>query len=88
MEFILGVIGTLILGAIIGYGGRAILPGAQHIGLSKTVLIGVVAAFVGGLLFSWFWFPITWLISAVIAAVVLAVSIKQGWVKPEGTTAV
>ena len=47
---IAALIGTLITGTLIGFGGRAILPGAQDIGLPKTIGVGVISSIIVGLL--------------------------------------
>jgi uncharacterized membrane protein YeaQ/YmgE (transglycosylase-associated protein family) len=44
------IIGGLILGVIIGPLGRLVLPGKQNISLGMTIVIGAVAAIVGGLI--------------------------------------
>lgn len=44
------IIGAIIVGAIIGALGRLILPGKQNISIVMTIIIGIVAAFVGGLI--------------------------------------
>ena len=44
------IIGAIIVGAIIGALGRLILPGKQNISIVVTIIIGIVAAFVGGLI--------------------------------------
>lgn len=76
---IAALIGTLITGTLIGFGGRAILPGAQDIGLPKTIGIGVVSALVVGLILG----SVNWLVAiiagSVVAAGVLWLSIRQGW---------
>lgn len=49
MEGVIGsIIGGLILGVIIGPLGRLVLPGKQNISLGMTIIIGAVAAIVGG----------------------------------------
>ena len=71
--------GTLITGTLIGFGGRAILPGAQDIGLPKTIGVGVISSIIVGLLLgsvSWFGAIIA---GSVVAAGVLWLSIRQGW---------
>ena len=77
---IVALIGTLITGTIIGFGGRAILPGAQDIGLPKTIGVGVVASIIVGLLLG----SVNWIAAivagSVVAAGVLWLSIRQGWV--------
>ena len=40
------------MGTIIGFGGRAILPGGQDIGLGKTIGLGVLSAFLVSLIAS------------------------------------
>jgi uncharacterized membrane protein YeaQ/YmgE (transglycosylase-associated protein family) len=44
------IIAWLIIGLVIGGLARLLVPGRQHIGLLATMLIGIVAALVGGLL--------------------------------------
>ena len=77
---IAALIGTLITGAIIGFGGRAILPGAQDIGLPKTVGVGVVASIIVGVVLG----SINWVAAivagSIVAAGVLWFSIRQGWI--------
>lgn len=51
MEGVVGsIIGGLILGLIIGPLGRLVLPGKQNISIGMTIVIGAVAAIVGGLI--------------------------------------
>ena len=40
----------LVIGAIIGALGRLFLPGRQNIGMLATILVGMVAAFIGTLI--------------------------------------
>jgi uncharacterized membrane protein YeaQ/YmgE (transglycosylase-associated protein family) len=44
------IIVWLLIGLVIGALARLLVPGRQHIGLIMTILIGVVAALVGGFL--------------------------------------
>ena len=44
---ITGIISAIIIGAIIGALARLILPGKQDIPIWLTIVVGVVAAFVG-----------------------------------------
>ena len=73
------LIGTLITGTIIGFGGRAILPGGQDIGLPKTVGLGVVSAVITGLILG----NVNWLLGviagSIVAAGLLWFAIRQGW---------
>jgi uncharacterized membrane protein YeaQ/YmgE (transglycosylase-associated protein family) len=62
-----------IAGLVIGVIARALLPGRQSMSIVMTIVIGVIAAVVGGLLWEWI-FPdndgIAW-IGSVIVGVVL-----------------
>jgi uncharacterized membrane protein YeaQ/YmgE (transglycosylase-associated protein family) len=40
----------LLIGLVVGALARLVVPGRQHIGLIMTILIGIVAAVVGGIL--------------------------------------
>jgi uncharacterized membrane protein YeaQ/YmgE (transglycosylase-associated protein family) len=40
----------VLIGLVVGAVGRLVVPGRQHIGILLTILIGVVAAIVGGIL--------------------------------------
>ena len=44
------IIVWLLIGLVIGALARLLVPGRQHIGIIMTILIGVVAAIVGGLI--------------------------------------
>ena len=44
---ITGIITAIIIGAIIGALARLILPGKQNIPIWLTILVGIVAAFIG-----------------------------------------
>lgn len=45
-----GIISAIIIGLIIGALGRLIVPGRQAIPIWLTIIIGIVAAFIGTLL--------------------------------------
>ncbi len=47
-----GIITAIIIGLIIGALGRLVVPGKQNIPIWLTLLIGVIAAFLGTLLAS------------------------------------
>jgi uncharacterized membrane protein YeaQ/YmgE (transglycosylase-associated protein family) len=47
------IIGAIILGTILGVLARLILPGRQNISVWLTILVGIAAAFVGGLIADW-----------------------------------
>jgi len=44
------MIGHAIFGLIIGLVARAVMPGRQHMGLILTMILGVVGAWLGGLI--------------------------------------
>jgi uncharacterized membrane protein YeaQ/YmgE (transglycosylase-associated protein family) len=46
------IIWTIIIGLIIGGLGRLVVPGKQNMGLGLTLVVGVVASFVGFLIAS------------------------------------
>jgi uncharacterized membrane protein YeaQ/YmgE (transglycosylase-associated protein family) len=44
------IIVWILIGLVIGAVARLVVPGRQHIGVLLTILIGIVAAIVGGIL--------------------------------------
>jgi uncharacterized membrane protein YeaQ/YmgE (transglycosylase-associated protein family) len=44
------LIAWLLIGLVVGGLARLIVPGRQHIGLILTILIGIVAALLGGII--------------------------------------
>ena len=46
----LHMIGHAIFGLIIGLVARAVMPGGQHMGLIMTMILGLVGAWLGGLI--------------------------------------
>ena len=46
------MIGALILGLLAGFLARALLPGKHNMGFFATLLLGLVGAFVGYLIFN------------------------------------
>jgi uncharacterized membrane protein YeaQ/YmgE (transglycosylase-associated protein family) len=46
----LHMIGHAFFGLIVGLVARAILPGRQHMGLILTMILGIVGAWLGGLI--------------------------------------
>ena len=47
---ITGILMALIIGAIVGALGRLVVPGKQNIPIWLTIVVGIVAAFLGTLL--------------------------------------
>ena len=74
-----GIITAVIMGTIIGFGGRAILPGGQDIGLPKTIGLGIVSAFLVSLVTSGLGFFGQVILGSLVAAGLLWVAIRQGW---------
>ncbi len=73
------LIGALVMGTIIGFGGRAVLPGAQHIGLGKTIGLGVVANLIVSALTTGAGFFFSVIIGSAVAAALLWIAVRQGW---------
>ena len=46
----LGLILTIIVGAIAGFLARLLVPGRQDLSVLATIVLGIVGSFVGGLL--------------------------------------
>jgi uncharacterized membrane protein YeaQ/YmgE (transglycosylase-associated protein family) len=44
------IIWTIIIGAIIGALGRLVVPGKQNMGVLMTIVVGIIAAFIGYLI--------------------------------------
>jgi uncharacterized membrane protein YeaQ/YmgE (transglycosylase-associated protein family) len=44
------IIWWILIGLVVGAVARLVIPGRQHIGIILTILIGIVAAIVGGIL--------------------------------------
>jgi uncharacterized membrane protein YeaQ/YmgE (transglycosylase-associated protein family) len=69
-----GVVWYIIVGIIVGALARLILPGRQNMNIWVTILLGVVAAVLGGILWEWIFGPdqegIAW-IGSIIVAIIL-----------------
>lgn len=76
----MSIIGSIIAGIVVGVLARVVLPGKQNISILITIVLGIVGALIGwwlaGLLgvaetggVDW----IRWLISVVVAAVLIVV---------------
>ncbi len=75
------IIGSIILGGIVGVVGRAILPGGQDIGIPKTVGLGIVANLVVGLVLGSLNWILAIIVGGVLAAGLLWLGIRQGFLK-------
>ncbi len=76
------LIGALIMGTIIGFGGRMVLPGGQDIGLGKTIALGVIANLVVSALTTGAGFFFSVIVGSLVAALLLWFAIRQKWLKP------
>ncbi|MET0234438.1 MAG: GlsB/YeaQ/YmgE family stress response membrane protein [Kibdelosporangium sp.] len=47
------IIGAIVIGLIIGALARLIMPGKQNIPIWLTIVVGIVAAFLGSLVAGW-----------------------------------
>lgn len=77
----MGIIGWIVLGLVVGAIAKAIMPGKDPGGILVTLLLGVVGAFVGGLIGNWifgvgidrFWSLSTWLLAIAGSVIVLGI---------------
>lgn len=75
-----GIITAIVIGAIIGVLGRLVVPGKQNIPIWLTIVVGIVAAFIGTFLARAFGIPtatsgIDWLellVQVIVAAILVA----------------
>jgi len=67
---ITGIISAIMVSLIIGALGRLVVPGKQHIAIWLTLLLGIVAAFIGGWIASLF--TTFWLFVLIVQIVVAA----------------
>ena len=51
----LSILSWIITGLVVGLIARAIVPGRQSVGLIMTIVLGIVGAFVGGLISQLIW---------------------------------
>jgi uncharacterized membrane protein YeaQ/YmgE (transglycosylase-associated protein family) len=75
---IMSIIGTIIVGFIVGVLARFFYPGAQPLGFLMTVALGIGGSIVGGLIGSLIWkspdgkfHPAGWFLSIVGAMILL-----------------
>ena len=67
---ITGIISALIVGLIIGALGRLVVPGKQHLPIWLTLILGIVAAFLGGWIASFF--TTAWIFVLIVQVLVAA----------------
>ena len=78
----MGIVGWIVLGLLAGLVAKALMPGAESVGLIVTTLLGIAGALLGGFLATALGFgdPIdeffdlsTWLAAIIGAVIILAV---------------
>jgi uncharacterized membrane protein YeaQ/YmgE (transglycosylase-associated protein family) len=73
------ILGWILFGLIAGFIARAIVPGKDDIGIWRTIVLGVVGSFVGGLIFGLLtgglrgFEPAGWIGSIIGAVIVLVI---------------
>lgn len=73
------LIAAIITGAIIG---SLILPGKQTLSVPKTIVIGIIAAVIVGLIFgAWAHWIVSTIVAAIVAAGLMLLGDKKGWLK-------
>jgi uncharacterized membrane protein YeaQ/YmgE (transglycosylase-associated protein family) len=84
----LGVIWYIIAGLVIGALARLILPGKQAMSIGMTMVLGVVAALIGGFIWNAI-FPgndgIAWIGSIIVAVVILVLYERYVATRRRGT---
>ena len=80
MDGIIGLLGWLIIGAVIGWIAGKIWRG-HGFGLIGNIIVGIVGSFIGGFLFGWIFGTagIGGWISAILGAIVLVIIV--GFIK-------
>jgi uncharacterized membrane protein YeaQ/YmgE (transglycosylase-associated protein family) len=80
---IMGIIGTIIVGFIVGVLARFFYPGAVPMGFLLTVALGIGGSLVGGIISSLIWktpdgkfHPAGWIMSIIGALLLLWIYIK------------
>lgn len=80
---IMGIIGTIVVGFIVGVLARFFYPGAVPLGFWLTVALGIGGSIVGGLISSLIWkspdgkfHPAGWILSIIGALLLLWIYIK------------
>ncbi|WP_150249047.1 GlsB/YeaQ/YmgE family stress response membrane protein [Nocardiopsis deserti] len=68
---ITGIISAIVVGLIVGALGRLIVPGKQHLPIWLTLILGIVAAFIGGWIAAGI-FGAGWIITLIIQVLVAA----------------
>src|ERR1700749_1260697 len=77
------IIWWILIGLVVGAVARLVIPGRQHIGILFTILIGIVAAIVGGILTAALLGAghniITFLVAVLLAALAVSAFTTRGY---------
>jgi uncharacterized membrane protein YeaQ/YmgE (transglycosylase-associated protein family) len=77
------IIWWILIGLVVGAVARLVIPGRQHIGILVTILIGIVAAIVGGILTAAVLGAghtiITFIVAVLLAALVVSLFTTRGY---------
>jgi uncharacterized membrane protein YeaQ/YmgE (transglycosylase-associated protein family) len=80
----------ILIGLVVGAVARLVIPGRQHIGIIVTILIGIVAAVVGGILTAAILGAghtiITFIVAVLLAALVVSLFTTRGYGSSRGRT--
>jgi uncharacterized membrane protein YeaQ/YmgE (transglycosylase-associated protein family) len=80
----------ILIGLVVGAVARLVIPGRQHIGIIVTILIGIVAAVVGGILTAAILGAghtiITFIVAVLLAALVVSLFTTRGYGYSRGRT--
>ncbi len=87
MSVLWTIIGAIVLGTILGYVGKLLLPGRQNIPAWATIGAGIVAALLGGLVAQWIgvgdtsgvdWWKLLFQIVFAVVAIAIVTRIMRG----------
>ena len=77
------IIWWILIGLVVGAVARLVIPGRQHIGILLTILIGIAAAIIGGILTAALLgggqTVITFIVSVLLAALVVSAFTTRGY---------
>lgn len=77
------IVAWLLIGLVIGALARLVVPGRQHMGILLTILIGIVAALLGGILTTAILGAghtvITFIVALVMAALLVSAFTTRGY---------
>ncbi len=84
------IIWWILIGLVVGAVARLVIPGRQHIGIILTILIGIVAAIVGGILTAAVLGAghtvITFIVAVLAAALIVSAFTTHGYGRYRGRT--